>query len=333
MINLVCIVSVLAVGFSGCLWSGEEDDASTIVLYGFSVKGEVFDRKIIPAFTAYWKDLTGDEIEFHTSYAGSGKITNQVITGAPAEVMILSTEWDALELRKNGMVTTDWREFPENGTVSTSPWVIMTRTGNPKGILGFENLTREGIEIIHADPTTSGGACWSIFSVYGSALILSRLEEGEPNETAAREMLSGVMENVISWQSSARKALSQFTLGYGDVLITYENDAILSRLEGNEYEIIYPSSTIFSEHKVVMVDANIDPEEESMIGAFVQFLYTPEVQGYLADFGFRSVDEMINKEHEEFPGIEYPFTVAYLGGWETAHAEIIEGMYHEIRNS
>lgn len=329
IIILIIIISILTLGY---LWPNTKwKDENTIVLYGFSVKGEVFDQKIIPAFHDYWEGQTGKDLKFQTTYAGSGKITQQVLTGALAEVMILSTEWDALQLKKEGLVKTDWNSYPFNGTVSKSPWVIMTRAGNPKGITDFSDLTSDDIELIHADPLTSGGACWSIFAIYGSVLIRTELTEGKFNETAAKKLLKDIIENVISWQSSARKALSQFSLGYGDALITYENEALLSKAQGKDLEIIYPKCTIYSEHKVVKVDKNIFSGEEEVIDEFIDFLYTPEVQRHLADYHFRSVDEEINKDYNEFPDILTPFTVEYLGGWEEAHKEIIEGIFQEIK--
>ena len=330
---LFCIgvsIIVTAASFLGCLGSDQESDCDTIMLYGFSVKGEVLDEKIIPDFITHWKNSSGKNIQFKTMYAGSGKITNQVINGAPAEIMILSTEWDAIQLRKNGLIVTEWKSFPYNGTVSVSPWIIMTRSGNPRNIADFINLTDDGLELIHADPLTSGGACWSIFSIYGSELRKTEAGEGVQNKTAARELLMGIKKNVISWQSSARKALSQFTLGYGDAFITYENDALLSLSQGEDCELIYPESTIFSEHKVVIVDKNVKEGEKEVIEAFIDFLYTRQAQLHLVEYGFRSVDDDINNEHEEFSEIQLPFKVDFLGGWETARPEIIEGIFNEL---
>ena len=308
--------------------SSGSDDISTITLYGFSVKGEVFDESIIPAFKEYWENRTGEKVDFRTNYAGSGKITNQVISGAPAEVMILSTEWDAVQLERDDLVTTNWRSYPYGGTVSKSPWVIITREGNPRSITDFRDLVENDVEIVHADPLTSGGACWSIFSVYGSELRRTEVSEGSRNGTAAEELLRGMTDNVISWQSSARKALSQFMLGYGDAFITYENDALLARSRGEPIEIVYPSSTIYSEHKAVIVDEHVSGSERELIEGFVDFLYSTEAQKIFVEYGFRSVHDNLNADFRE---IEDPFTIDYLGGWEDARAEIIEGVFTDIR--
>ncbi|MFO8051881.1 MAG: substrate-binding domain-containing protein [Thermoplasmatota archaeon] len=330
MNKMLFAVSALVIWVSalcpGCLDNGSMDDDHTILLYGFSVKGEVLNEKIIPSFKQYWKELTGEEVDFQTSYAGSGKITSQVLNGAPAEVMVLSTEWDAMELMDQGMVTADWRMLPYNGTVTTSPWVIMTRDDNPRSIEDFRDLAGD-VEIVHADPMTSGGARWSVFSVYGSELRNSNgtLEE---RKKSAEKLLREIGNNVISWQSSARKALSQFTLGYGDAFITYENDAMLSIEKGKPVDIVYPRSTILSEHKVVMVDHNIGPGERELVEAFIDYLFTEEVQSYFVQYNFRSVLENLN---QDLHTVEDPFTIEYLGGWESAMEEIVNGIFPDIR--
>ncbi|MGA1848105.1 MAG: substrate-binding domain-containing protein [Thermoplasmatota archaeon] len=319
----LAVLLLSTIASSGCLDGGTGgDDERTIVLYGFSVKGEVFDDSIIPAFKSYWKETRGEDVNFVTNYAGSGTITNQVITGAPAEIMILSTEWDALKLKDEGLVTTDWNGFPHQGTITRSPFIILTRNGNPLEVKDFRDLERSGVEVVHADPISSGGACWSVFAVYGSELRSSGSSEN------ATSLLEGVVDNVISWQSSARKALSQFTLEIGDAMITYENDGLLAIKEGYDYALVYPRSTIFSEHKVVLVDRNIGSGEREMMEAFVDFLYTDEIQGSFVQNNFRSVNETLNSD---YPVIEDPFTVSYLGGWKKAHEEIIDGIFKDIK--
>ncbi|MBN1390547.1 MAG: substrate-binding domain-containing protein [Candidatus Thermoplasmatota archaeon] len=322
-------ILLTAMFVAGCLnLSDGKDDLKTVTLYGFSVKGEVMDGTIIPAFKEQWKETTGDDIDFVTTYAGSGKITNQVLMGANAEVMILSTEWDAIQLKKGGAVTTDWKASPYNGTVSISPWVILVRKGNPKNIQDFPDLAGSGIQIVHADPLTSGGACWSIFSIYGSELRRSSDLPDEEAQDRAEKLIEEIVGNVISWQSSARNALSQFTLGYGDALITYENEALLSLEKDPNYEIIYPSSTIYSEHKVVIVDRNVREGERELIGSFVDYLFTSASQEAFVDHYFRSPDITVE---DPYPEITDPFTVEYLGGWEEAHEELIDGLFSDIR--
>jgi sulfate transport system substrate-binding protein len=294
------------------------------------VKGEVFDKAVIPAFKEYYRNETGRDIKFKTLYAGSGDITNQVVVGgAAAEVMVLSTEWDALTVKKAGLCTTDWNSFPYNGTISTSPWVIMVRPGNPKGIEDFRDLAKDGIELVHPDPVTSGGACWSLFAVYGSELRRTAAVEGAPNTDSAKTLLDGVIDNVERWPSSARNALAEFTeAGFGDALITYENDALLAKAKGKDFDLVYPNSTILSEHKAILVDRNIAGGEREACQMFIDFLSTEKVQQFMVDYNFRSPNEDLNGE---FIPITDPFFAGYLGGWEKAHEEIIDGYFVEFK--
>ena len=148
----------------------------TITLYGFSVMKESLEKAIFPGFTARWKQLHGQVVQFQSSFAGSETVTNQILRGAPAEVAILSIERDAQRLQKDGFVTSDWHSLPGHGIVNKTPFVIIVRQGNPKGIKDFSDLAKPGIRLIHPDPISSGGAQWSILAIYGSELKKSEKE-------------------------------------------------------------------------------------------------------------------------------------------------------------
>jgi len=323
----VAIVIIIIVSVAGAVvYYYKPSTHVNIILYGYSVKGEVMDGKVIPAFKAYWKNKTGETVTFQTVYAGSGAITKQVISGAPAKVMILATEWDALQLKKNGFITTDWNKFPHNATISTSPFLILTRNGNPKNITDFQDMGSKNIKTVSADPATSGGACWSIFGIYGSELRRTN------NTTAADALVTTIVKNIIAYQSSARDALTYFTLGFGDALITYESDALLANKQGKDLTLVYPKSTISSEHKIVMIDKNVNASERKVVQAFIDYMYTEQTQKYFTQYGFHSVDENLNQGHPEFGTIQDPFYVTYLGGWEKAHADLIDGVFKSARN-
>src|SRR5512145_1238033 len=120
-----------------------------VVVYGFSILGEVMNQDVFPAFSRRWKEQTGEEVTFTSSFSGSGTITNQIIMGAPAVLAILSHEGDANRLKQAGAVTTDWREFPAHGVLNHTPFVILVRKGNPRKIASFADVARPGIGIIH----------------------------------------------------------------------------------------------------------------------------------------------------------------------------------------
>lgn len=301
---------------------GKQGPSRTLVLYGFSILSEVIDEGIFPAFQAEWESRTGEKVELVSSYAGSGTITNQIILGVPAEIAIFSLEPDAFRLVENNILPAfTWRELPYNGIINLTPLIIMVRPGNPYDIRDFADLARPGIGVVHPDPLTSGGAQWALLAEYGSALRLSG------NDSIAYKQLLGIWDNVVAQSSSARGARTQFENGFGHALITYEQEALFDRSRNRlNAEIVYPKSTILSEHTVVKVQKNIDPDQRRFIDAFVAFLWTRKAQEIFVGYGFRSVDESLN-QHDTFGTINDPFTVTELGGWENAKPDIIDKIW------
>src|SRR6185503_134861 len=184
---------ILALLGASCLPKppGESGDI-TITLYGFSVMKESLEKAIFPAFAAKWKQQHGQVLLFQSSFAGSETVTNQILRGAPAEVAILSIERDVQRLQKDGFVTADWHSLPAKGIVNKTPFVIIVRQGNPKGIRDFSDLAKPGIRLIHPDPISSGGAQWSILAIYGS-----ELKKSEEDKPKALQTLSAIWKNVI----------------------------------------------------------------------------------------------------------------------------------------
>jgi len=283
----------------------------------------VINEGVLPAFQADWQERHGERIEFATSFAGSGTITNQMILGVPADLAILSLELDALRLVEASVLAgPTWSESPHSGVLNRTPFIILVRPGNPKNIHDFADLARPGIEVVHPDPLTSGGAQWAILAEYGSALRRT----GDPEQ--AYQQLLGIWRNVVAQSASARGARTQFESGFGDALITYEQEAIYDLARGRlEAGIVYPASTILSEHIVVTVERNIQSDEEQLIQAFVEFLWGDQAQQVFVDHGFRSVTESLNSANPDFGVIEDLFTVADLGGWPQAKAEIIDRLW------
>lgn len=294
----------------------------TIVLYGFSILGEVFNDEIFPAFQRQWELETGERIEFVSAFAGSGTVTNQIILGVPVQVAVLSLELDAIKLSEKKIVPPDsWRTLPNEGVVNRTPFVIVVRPGNPLGIKDFPDLVKPGVKIVHPDPLVSGGAQWLILAEYGS-----RLKTGGARSDAIAQLL-GIWKNISSLSSSARAASTQFKSGFGDVLITYEQEALSDRAGGKlSGEIVYPKSTVLSEHTVVIVERNIPPNDRELVRRFAQFLWSDKAQRIFVKRGFRSVDDVINNSGS-FESIEVPFTASDFGGWRQIKKEIIDGAW------
>jgi sulfate transport system substrate-binding protein len=296
----------------------------TIVFYGFSILEDTINRGIFPAFRENWLSEGGAPVELISSFAGSGTVTNQVILGVPAELVLLSLESDADRLAKAGVVADrSWRALPHAGVVNRTPFVILVRPGNPKGIRDFADLARPGVRVVHPDPMTSGGAAWAIVAEYGAG---ARAAPGDP--AAGERLLAGIWKNVVAQASSARAARTQFENGFGDALITYEQEALVDRARGKlRADIVYPRRTILSEHTLVVVEHRIRPAERPAVESLTRFLWTEEAQKIFVERGFRSVDESLNAGNPAFGKIEEPFTIADFGGWERAKPEIVEGIW------
>jgi sulfate/thiosulfate transport system substrate-binding protein len=325
---------LLLVMFGGCLPKppSESGGGINITLYGFSIMKESLEKAIYPSFTAKWKKEHGQDVHFTSSFAGSETVTNQILQGVKAEIAILSIERDAQRLKDNGFITNDWRNLPQKGIVNKTPFVILVRKGNPKGIHDFDDLAKPGVKLIHPDPISSGGAQWSILAIYGSELVKTEKQSGGQDRGRAIQMLQAIWRNVISTPASAREARTTFELGNGDALITYELDGLLMREEKSNVnaEIIVPEATIFSEHPAVVIDRNVPASERPIIDAFMQYLWSDEAQRAFVKFHFRSsTSEALNSENKDLATIKYPFTVDYFGGWGKAYPEIIEGVFRD----
>jgi sulfate/thiosulfate transport system substrate-binding protein len=328
---LVSASLVLALLAISCLPKppGESGDI-TITLYGFSIMKESLEKAIFPGFTAKWKQQHGEVVQFQSSFAGSETVTNQILRGAPADIAILSIDRDAQRLQKDGFVTTDWHSFPARGVVNKTPFVIIVRKGNPKGIHDFSDLAKPGIRLIHPDPISSGGAQWSILAIYGSELKKSEKESSEPDKGRALQTLRAIWRNVISTPGSAREAPTTFELGNGDALVTYELEGLLMKEANAPIEIVLPQATIFSEHPAVVIDKHVSTTERPVVDAFMQYLWSDEAQEAFVKFHFYSTtNEAFNQANTAFGHIEMPFTIDYFGGWDKAYPEVIEKIFRD----
>lgn len=291
---------------------------------------ESLEKEIYPSFIAKWKQEHGQDVRFTSSFAGSETITNQIINGVPADIAILSIDRDAQRLKEKCFVTSDWHLLPHKGIVNKSPFVILVKGANPKGIHDFPDLAKPGVKLIHPDPVSSGGAQWSILAIYGSELVKSEKQNGEPDTARALQTLQAIWKSVFVTPASAREARTTFELGNGDALVTYELEGLLMKESGKPMEIVVPQATIFSEHPVVAIDRNVSAEKRPVVDAFIQYLWSEEAQKAFVKHHFYSVtNNALNEANKEFGRIELPFTIDYFGGWDKAYAEIIEQIFKE----
>ena len=326
---MVCAAALVA---GSCLPKPPSESGDVnITVYAFSIMKESLEKAIFPGFAAKWKQTHAQDVRFTSSFAGSETVTNQILQGVNAEIAILSIERDVLRLRDGGFVTSDWRTHPHKSIVNKTPFVIVVRGGNPKGIRDFADLAKPGVGLIHPDPVSSGGAQWSVLAIYGSELIKSEQLSGEADTARALQTLQAIWRNVKSTPGSAREARTQFETGFGDALITYELEGLLMRqAKKTPVEIVVPKSTILSEHPAVVIDKNVPANKRQVVQAFMEYLWTDEAQQAFVTHYFQSVtNNAFNEASQDFGKIETPFTIEKFGGWEKAYPDIIEKIFRD----
>jgi sulfate/thiosulfate transport system substrate-binding protein len=330
----LCLAIALTACLPGPVGSGGGGNGVTITVYGFSIMKEPFEKEVFNSFAEKWKREHGVNVSFVTSFAGSETVTNQILQGAPADIAILSIERDVDRLVEGGALKYDWRSLPNRGIVNKTPFIILVRKGNPKQINDFPDLAKPGIQLIHPDPTSSGGAQWSILAMYGSELMKSNAGSGGQDVPKATQLLKSIWVNVISSPGSAREARTNFETGHGDALVTYELEGLAMKQANAEIDMIVPKATIFSEHPAVMIDRNLTAEKRPVVDAFLRYLWSDEAQRAFVKYNFRSItNDTFNNANPGFANIEMPFGIDYFGGWSKAYPDIIDGIFlKQVKN-
>lgn len=240
------------------------------------------------SFGAYWKQKTGQDVDFKQSHGGSGKQARAVIDGLEADVVTLALAADIDAIAdKSGLITAkDWQaRFPENSTPYTSTIVFLVRKGNPKGIKDWNDLVKPGIEVITPNPKTSGGARWN----YLAAWAWAKHQNGG-NDKTAREFVRQIYAHTKVLDSGARGATTTFAeRGIGDVLLAWENEAYLAtREQPGKFEIVTPTLSILAEPPVAIVDKNVDKHgTRNLATGYLNYLYSPVGQEIAAKNYYR----------------------------------------------
>jgi sulfate/thiosulfate-binding protein len=271
------------------------------------------------AFAKDWKAKTGDNVKIKQSHGGSGKQGRAVIDGLEADVVTLALAYDIDAIGERGLLKKDWqKQLPHNSSPYTSTIVFLVRKGNPKGIKDWNDLVKPGVAVITPNPKTSGGARWNHLAAYGYAL-----RQPGGSEAGARDFLKKLYKNVPVLDSGARGATTTFVeRGIGDVLIAWENEALLAikELGPDKVEIVAPSVSILAEPPVAVVDKVVDKRGTRKVAeAYLRFLYTDEGQELIAKNYYRpTVDKAVKKYAAQFPNVKL-FTLAQVAGdWTTA---------------
>jgi len=331
---MTALFALIFVLLSGCRATHENDPRHvTLILGGYTTPREAYGKGIIPAFQKYWKDKTGQTVDFQESYQGSGAQARAIVGGFEADIAALSLEGDIDRITEAGLITHDWKAKPNQGMVSDSIVVIAVRPGNPKQIHDWADLKQPGLNVLTPDPKTSGGAQWNVNAIYGAAL---RGYAGVPKDdrTAARAFLQDVFRNVSILDKGARESITNYEKGVGDVAITYENEVLVGRQSGQTYDYVVPKSTILIENPVALVDKYVDKHGTRQAAeGFIDFLWSQDAQRAYGRYGLRPVDEEVLKEVQaQFPAVEDLWKIDFLGGWKSVGTEIYgpQGVYTKM---
>ncbi|PUA82648.1 sulfate ABC transporter substrate-binding protein [Nocardioides currus] len=309
----VSIASVLALSACSTNAAGDEGgDAETIDVNAFSVMEAANE----PVFEDFKATDEGKDVEFATSYGASGDQSRAVEAGADADVVHYSLETDVTRLVGDGLVAEDWKDTPTKGIATSSVVVFVVRKGNPEGIETWDDLVKPGVEIITPNPGSSGSARWNILAAW------AHIVGNGGSEDDAKGFLTKLLDNTIALPGSGREATTAFTDGSGDVLLSYENEAILAKQSGADVDYIVPPDTLLIQNPAAVT---VDADETAQ--AFLEFITGPEAQADYAQSGFRPVVDGVEIEDVEgandpsdpFPTPEKLFTIDDdFGGWGEA---------------
>jgi sulfate transport system substrate-binding protein len=284
---------------------------------GYSVL-EQANKEVISAFQA---SADGDGVDFNESYGASGDQARAVIAGQDADEVHLSLEPDVTKLVDAGIVAQDWKDNETKGICTQSVVVMVVKPGNPKNIDSWDDLTEPGVGIVTPNPASSGSAKWNLLAAYGSVLA-----DGG-SESEAQEYLTKFFGNVAALPDSGRDATTAFTSGTGDVLLSYENEAILARQSGTDFDYVIPDSTLLIQNPcAVTEDASSSAEK------FLEFQKGAEAQELYAETGYRPLVDVpdlsvegANDEGDPYPQPQKLLTIDDdFGGWDQANTKFFD---------
>ena len=319
-----CVFTWLA----GC--GREKSNIMTITNVSYDATREFYES-YNEIFKSYYEEKYGEPVNVIQSHAGSGSQARSVVEGCNADVVTLALEHDITLIQNTGLIDAGWKdEYDRDSAPYTSTIVFLVRKGNPLGIKDWDDLIKDGVEVITPDPKSSGGACWNFLAA------LSYVKEKYTDESSQKEFLRKLYSNVSVLDSGARGSTTTFVENKkGDVLIAWENEAINSMNSyPGEYEMITPTVSILAQPSVAVVDDNVKVNKsEELASAYLSYLYSDEAQRLAAKYGYRPSDKDILSEYgDEFDLNVRLTTIDDYGGWDEAYRIYFDdgGWFDEI---
>lgn len=336
--------AALALAVSGIVYASVKDDQAVesstnsspnkieLLNVSYDPTRELYEQ-YNKAFSAYWKKENNQTVTIKQSHGGSGKQARAVIDGLEADVVTLALGYDIDSINEQvELISPNWqKEFANNSTPYTSTIVFLVRKGNPKNIKDWDDLTKKGIEVITPNPKTSGGARWNYLAAWGYA---EKKYNGDENEV--KDYIEKLFKNVPVLDTGARGSTTTFVeKGIGDVLLAWENEALLSvnELGEDKYEIVYPSISILAEPPVAIVDKNVDKNSKKVVYEYLSYLYSDEGQEIIAENYYRPRnEEILSKYSKQYPSLPLLTIDEDFGGWKEAQSKHFKdgGVFDQI---
>jgi sulfate/thiosulfate-binding protein len=314
----LALTVIVAVALGGCDAPGTFHEDKSLLNASYEPTRRFYSA-VNKTFGEHWQAKNAARIAIYQSHAGSGAQARAVSFGLEADVVTLALAYDIDAISERAdLLPKDWpKRLPENSSPYTSTVVFLVRKGNPKKIKDWPDLIRPDVSIVTPNPKTSGGARWNYLAAYGFALRANNQEEGK-----AREFLAGLYKNAPVLDTGARGATITFTRrGIGDVLIAWENEALLAAIEiyPNEFEVVAPSISILAEPPVAVVDKVVDRHgTREAAQAYLEFLYTPAAQELAARNFYRPRSQpILAKYNDRFANMDL-LKIDQFGGWAAA---------------
>jgi sulfate/thiosulfate transport system substrate-binding protein len=320
--SIVAVLASAALVVAGCGGASDEKGGAaaastgdgskgTLSLVAYSTPQVVYDE-VIPAFQA---TPEGKGLAFKTSFGASGDQSRAVEAGQKADVVTFSTEPDMNRLVEAGLVEPTWKDGPHEGLVTTSVVSFVVREGNPKNIRTWDDLLKPGVEVLTPNPFSSGAAKWNLLAGYGQA------SDGGKNPQAGLDYLTELITKHVKVQDkSGREALQNFIGGNGDVLLSYEYEAITANKNGEKLEYVIPDDTI-----KINIDIATTKDAPPSAKAFLDYVLSKPAQEKFAGWGYRPVnEEVLSANAAKFPDPPGLFTIEDLGGWEKVDGDLFD---------
>lgn len=321
IVPVLLIAALAASLLTGC---GKKDDGVLRLLNVSYDPTREFYTAYNELFTAYWEKEHGQPVEITQSHGGSGSQARSVMEGNDADVVTLALAHDISAIETAGLIESGWLdEFEGDSAPYTSTIVFLVRKGNEKNIRDWDDLVKDGVEVITPNPKTSGGACWNFLAAWAF-----EQQQNGGDEEATKAFMKKLYQNVLVLDSGARGSTNTFVENrQGDVLIAWENEAYLSLEEHpGEYEIVTPSISILAQPSVAVVDANARVHKtEEAATAYLQYLYSDEAQRLAGQNYYRPTNESILQEFSDQFDLDMNLvTIDDFGGWDAAYEKFFD---------